>query len=254
MRSSDINDIKQEIDKINKEKIPIKESTANIGATPQENPKKHWRIRRNPNWRQKEPKTAEPPVAIKLPSKQELPPEKPDVVEEQKENPMITTHCPESISEDMLPQVKKNPEDYVEINMIKKTRVVDAYYIPAEKKVFHYKKKEYHVKEDSIYLLPTKTGMFMPTCYYHEDKNEPTGFKQTNKGITGKALSLLYMEQLYTSLLYSEDLKYNFFIVILSIASLIAFGIGCYFVFFHGGGLFAPAPPPVLPPGPVIGG
>jgi len=172
----------------------------------------------------------------------------PDVSEEQKEMPMTTQYCPESVKEEGLPDVKKTPEDYVEINLIKKTRVVDAFYIKAEKKIFHYKKKEYQVNEESIYLLPTKTGMFMPTCYYHEGKAEPTGFKQTNKGITGKALSLLYMEQLYTSLLYSEDLKYNFFIVILSIASLIAYGIGCYFVFFHNGGMFVPAP--TTPPAP----
>jgi len=52
-----------------------------------------------------------------------------------------------------------------------------------------------------------------------------------NKGITGKALSLLYMEQLYTSLLYSEDIKYNLFIVILSIACLVCYAVGCYFLF-----------------------
>lgn len=228
---------------------PLKEIPPEIKALlpeqePEKKERKHFRIRIRKKRRPDK-------VIIEKLKKSEPEPEpepepeiyEPDVSTEQKELPMTTIYCPESIKENELSNVKRNPENYVEINMIKKTRVVDAYYIKAEQKKFHYKNKEYQVKEDSIYLLPTKTGMFMPTCYYHEGSNEPTGFKQTNKGITGKALSLLYMEQLYTSLLYSEDLKYNFFIVILSIASLIAYGIGCYFVFFHNGGMFSqPAP------------
>jgi hypothetical protein len=167
----------------------------------------------------------------------------PDTIEEQREKPMTTAYCPESIPEEKMSDVRKNPEDYIEINMIKRSRVVDAFYIPVEKRKFTYKKKEFSVLDSSIYLLPTKAGVFMPTCYYHESKTEPTGFKQTNKGITGKALSLLYMEQLYTSLLYAEDNKYNIFIVILSIITLIAYGIGCYFVFAHNGGILPPASP-----------
>jgi len=168
-------------------------------------------------------------------------PDQPDVVEEQVEKPQTTKHCPESIKEDGLKEVRRNPEYYIEINMVTKSRVVDTFYIPSEKKKFHYKTKEYQVDEETIYLLPTKLGLFMPTCHYKEGSYKPQGFKQTNKGITGKALSLLYMEQLYTSLLYNEDVKYNFFIVILSIVSLVAYGIGLYFLFFHSGGLLAPA-------------
>lgn len=166
-----------------------------------------------------------------------------DIVEEQVDRPMVTRHCPESVKEDDLTLVKKEPEQYIEINVIEVSRVVDAFYIPANRKTFHYKKKEYKVSEEAVYLLPTKSGAFMPTCYYREGNVNPTGFKNTNKGITGKAMSLLYMEQLYTSLLYSEDQKYNLFIVILSIAILIAYGIGMYFTFMHGGGIFKPPEP-----------
>lgn len=176
-------------------------------------------------------------------------PDEPDVTEEQVEKPQTTKHCPESIKEDGLSEVKKNPEYYIEINMVTKSRVVDTFYIPTERKKFHYKSKEYRVDEEAIYLLPTRLGLFMPTCHYKEGVYTPRGFRQTNKGITGKALSLLYMEQLYTSLLYSEDMKYNFFIVILSIAILIAYGVGCYFLFVHNGGALPqniPAPPALL--------
>lgn len=166
-----------------------------------------------------------------------------DVVTEQIEKPQTTVHSPESIKVDGVKEVKRNPEHYIEINMVTHSRVVDTFYIPADLKKFHYKTKEYQVNEDAIYLLPTRIGLFMPTCHYKEGVFKPWGFKQMNKGITGKALSLLYMEQLYTSLLYSEDLKYNLFIVILSIAILVAYGIGCYFLFVHGGGLFAPNQP-----------
>ena len=171
--------------------------------------------------------------------------DEPDVVEAQVEKPQTTIHCPESIKEDGLKEVRRNPEYYIEINMVTTSRVVDTFYIPAETRRFHYKTSEYKVDEENIYLLPTRLGLFMPTTYYKEGTLNPRGFKQTNKGITGKALSLLYMEQLYTSLLYSEDVKYNLFIVILSIASLIAYGVGCYFLFFHNGGLLQggqPAP------------
>jgi hypothetical protein len=171
----------------------------------------------------------------------------PEVVSEQVEKPQTTKHCPESVKEDGLREVKKNPEYYIEINMVTKNRVVDTFFIPAEKKKIHYKTKEYVINEEAIYLLPTKLGLFMPTCYYKEGTYEPRGFKQMNKGITGKALSLLYMEQLYTSLLYSDDVKYNFFIVILSIAILICYGVGCYFLFINNGGLLPKEAVP-LPP------
>jgi hypothetical protein len=165
----------------------------------------------------------------------------PDVIEEQTEPDYTTLHCPQS--EKDLKKVSKNPENYLEINIVKKSRVVDTFPIPVDLKSFTYKKKKYDVDEDCIYLLPTKNNLLIPTSFYHENKNKPTGFKNTNKGITGKALSLLYMEQLYTSLLYAEDNKYNLFIVILLIACLIAFGVGCYFVFTGGGAGSTPLNP-----------
>ena len=93
--------------------------------------------------------------------------------------------------------------------------------------------------------MPTKSGLLMPSSYYREGTVKPALFLNTNKGITGRALSLLYREQLYRQILYAEDPKYNLFIVILLIAILICYGIGAYFVFFHNGGMF-PAKIPLI--------
>lgn len=168
---------------------------------------------------------------------------------EQHDTPLTTRNCPESIKSSELRDVMRYPERYIEINLVRQSRVVDSFYLKSDATKFTYLTQKYNIKDESIYLLPTKTGMFMPTCYYREKNSEPRGFKQLNKGITGKAMSLLYMEQLYVSLLYSEETKWNLFIVILSIATLIAYAIGCYFVFFHNGGILAPpenTPAPVL--------
>jgi hypothetical protein len=226
-----------------KKKMQFKKEQSSAPPPPAPRRRLRFRLRRSKAElmqlrRMKAARKAEQKFEFVVPEAHE--PDQPDVVEEQVEKPQTTKHSPESIKEDGLKEVKRNPEYYIEINMVTKSRVVDTFYIPSERKTFHYKKKEYKVDEEAIYLLPTKLGLFMPTCHYKEGTYEPKGFRQTNRGITGKALSLLYMEQLYTSLLYSEDIKYNLFIVILSIAILIAYGIGCYFLFFHSGGLLAP--------------
>jgi len=174
----------------------------------------------------------------------------PDVVEEQIEDqPYQTDYCPEAMKDVKL--IRKNPENYLEINVVKKSRVVDVFCIPVEKKSFHYKKLKYEVKEDGIYLMPTKTGLLMPSSYYREGNPKPAIFQNTNKGITGRALTLLYKEELYRQILFAEDPKYNIFIVILLIAILICFGIGAYFVFVHGGGIITPPSGGGVPVGPA---
>jgi len=174
--------------------------------------------------------------------------DKPDIAAEQEPGSYyMTEFCPEAVSDMKL--IKKSPENYLEINIVKRSRVVDTFAVSIDRKSLTYKDKKYNITEKYIYLLPTKAGYLMPTSFYKEDREEPVGFLNTNKGITGKALSLLYSEQLYATLLFSEDEKYNLFIVILLIGCLIAFAVGCYFVFFHEGGLFGPAYPiyPYIP-------
>ena len=173
--------------------------------------------------------------------------EAPELIVEQLEPDYTTSYSKDA--EIDLKKVQRNPELYIEINMVRKSRLVDAFYIFAEKKTFLYKKKEYNIKEDGIYLLPKKKGSyFMPTSFYREGKNDPVSFKQLNKGITGKALSLLYSENLYANLLFDNDeQKYNFFIVILLIGILVCWGVMYWMLFIRHGA----TPPPdggVAPP------
>lgn len=157
-----------------------------------------------------------------------------DTIQEQIEAPMTTIHCPQSVKENNLKEVKRHPEQYIEINIIKKIRVVDTFYIDATNKVFQYKERNHEIVEENIYLLPTKSGFFIPTIFYYEDNIKPTSFKQLNEGITSKALSLLYDEDLYIDLFSGDESKYNLFVVIFSIITLASFGIGCYFLFTGG--------------------
>jgi len=131
----------------------------------------------------------------------------------------------------------------MEVNIIRHDRTVDNFYIPANSNKFNYDNKEYIIESESILIVPLKSGLIMPSCFFiqqkettKKDKNKnkfklPLKFLNLNKGITGKAMSLLYKEKLYLQLFYPEVGKYNFFVVILSIATLIVFAIGMYFLY-----------------------
>lgn len=154
-----------------------------------------------------------------------------ETIQDQTEAPNTSIYCPEGIKEEGLKDINKHPEMYIEINMVKKIRIVDNFFIKADTKNFHYKDKEYTIDEERVYLLPTKSGYIMPTAFYFEEKIKPTSFKQLNKGITGKALSLLYDENLYIDLFSVDESKYNFVIVILLIIGLCAYAGGMYVYF-----------------------
>lgn len=172
--------------------------------------------------------------------KKVYPPNKPneviDTIQEQIEKPMTTIYCPESVTAEKLKQVAKNPRNYIEINIIKKIRVVDSFYIPSNLKEFKYKNEPYNIDEGKIYLLPTKSDYLMPTSFYYEGDilHNPIDFKNLNQGITGKELSLLYDEELFKGLFPFNETKYNLFIVILSIFSLGSYWIGIYMLFAMG--------------------
>lgn len=152
------------------------------------------------------------------------------LIQEQVEKPMTSESCPESIGFDELKDIDKHPERYIEINFIKRARMVDSFYISSGLQSFHYNNVVYEIGEDTVYILPTKKEYFMPTCFYKEGNSKPVDFKNLNKGITGKALSLLYDKNLYTDLFSGEISKYNIFIVILLICSVGCFLVGLYFV------------------------
>jgi len=154
-----------------------------------------------------------------------------ETIQDQTEAPNTSIYCKESIKKEGLKDINKHPEMYIEINMVKKIRIVDNFFIKADTKTFEYKEKKYTINEERIYLLPTKSGYVMPTAFYFEGKDEPTSFKQLNTGITGKALSLLYDENLYIDLFSVDVSKYNFIIVILLIIGLCAYAGGMYVYF-----------------------
>ena len=155
----------------------------------------------------------------------------PDAIQEQREKPFTSIHCPESIKAKDISKVKKNTDKYIEVNMINKNRMVDNFYIPCDITSFKYRKNDYDIDEKRLYLLPSKSGFLMLTSFYKEGEKDARNFKKTNKGITSKALTLLYNERLYLYLLSSDEKRYNIFIAVFSIAILICYGVGVYFVF-----------------------
>ena len=183
------------------------------------------------------PKKEEEVKEVKVEVKQEKEEDEPilDTIQEQIESPMTTIHSPESVKEGELKLINKNPENYIEINFIKKIRIVDSFYIHSNIKRFNYGKVVYNIVEENIYILPTKKGYFIPTCFYKEDKPDPIDYINKNEGITGKALSLLYDVKLYIDLFAGEEGKYNLFVVVMLIISISSFIIGLYFVL--GGGV-----------------
>lgn len=156
-----------------------------------------------------------------------------DIIREMTETPDTSVNCPESLNDKQLKQVRHNPHLYIEINIITKSRVVDDFFIPADLKVFHYKTLKYNIDQDMIYLLPTKQKFFTPTCFYIEGDPQPKSFKKTNKGITGKALSLLYDDNLYTDLFSEDQNRYNLFIALFLLISVILLVVGIYLTFFY---------------------
>lgn len=158
----------------------------------------------------------------------------PEIVQEITEKPATTNFCPESLNKKELKDVNRNPEHYIEVNMITKSTLVDNFYIRITCRKFTYKNKKYIIDEKKIYLLPSKSGVFILTCFYYEGKDKPRSFKQKNKGITSKALTILYDEKLYADLFPIDDTKYNFFIVFFSIVLLIMHGINLYLLYRGG--------------------
>lgn len=160
---------------------------------------------------------------------------------------LTTPHCKESMRKEELKDVFLRPEYYLKVNMVRGSRMIDTFFIPSGTATFGYGKKSYQVREQDIFLLPHRGEQFIPTAFFREGEGKPKSFLMENKGITGKALTLLYTKQLYRNLIYEDDLKYNFFIVILQIVGLVLYGIGLYLLFFHNGNGDVTVTQPVVP-------
>lgn len=146
-----------------------------------------------------------------------------DMLEKERMNIEENPLCKESV--DAI-EVMKHPQDFIEVNIVKRKRYVVSFYVSSELPSFTYDKKKYVIREKGVYLLPRQHvnhSFFVPCSFYYEGKNEPINFKQMNRGITGKALTLLYKNGLYETLLKKQEKNYNLFIVILLIIQLILF-------------------------------
>jgi len=120
-------------------------------------------------------------------------------------------------------KVKEHPEKYLEINMINKNRVVETFYIYAEESSFTHgtkDKTQYKIEQKAIYQFPKKNTL-IPTAFYKEGNDTPIMFQDENKGITCRALSLLYDISLYRVWMKPELKNYNIILIILIMINLI---------------------------------
>lgn len=130
-----------------------------------------------------------------------------------------------------IDDIKKNPEKYIEINMIGENRMVTNFFIYSHKNTFKHKNKTYKINPKYTYLIPTSKGYFIPSAFYKEGQQKPRKFNNKNKGIPCNALTLLWDIRLYKLLVKPEDKQLNFILIILSILILIFSGITAYFYF-----------------------
>lgn len=133
--------------------------------------------------------------------------------------------------------IKASPEKYIEINMIRKDRLVDNFFIFADKDSFIYEKDKkkviYKVDPEYVYLIPTTKGYFLPSAFYKQGKLKPRKFTYNNKGIPCNAFTLLYDLRLYKLIVQPEVKNLNFILIVFSLIILIMYGITTY---FHLGG------------------
>lgn len=137
--------------------------------------------------------------------------------------------------EKMKEDITKNPEKYLEINIIKvdKFRMVETIYKYVKDESFKYDEKDYNIDSKCIFLTPYKKS-FIPTSFYIEGHKEPLEFVNENKHIPCNALSLLWKYKLYKVLMQLEEKNINFILIVLLIASMVMYGVGLYFK--YGGG------------------
>lgn len=129
--------------------------------------------------------------------------------------------------------IKNNPDKYIEINMIRKNRIVDTFYKYTDETSFKYKGKKFTIDSDYMLLIPKK-DYFIPTLFYLQSKTKPLDFENHNKGIPSKILTLLYDLRLYKMLIKIEQQKINLFIVILDFIILCILG-GVTYLLYNGG-------------------
>lgn len=130
------------------------------------------------------------------------------------------------------------PEKYLEINIIHKDnfRLVETVYAFVKDKEFEHGGKKYNIDSKAIFIIPSKKS-FVQTSYYIEGNPKPILFDEKNKGIPCNALSLLWNYKLYSILMDIDKKELNWILIILLIASLVAYAFGLYY-HYTGGNLW----------------
>lgn len=123
--------------------------------------------------------------------------------------------------------IKENPENYMQVNIIKKNDMIETFYKYLEKKTFTYWGKEYQLESEGIILLPRK-GYFIPAIFFREGHKNPIIFVNKNKGIPSRAMTLLYDLRLYRALIKLEEKNINIILIILNIVTLILLSVVIY--------------------------
>lgn len=123
-----------------------------------------------------------------------------------------------------MEDIQENPENFLEINIIRDTKIIETIYIYAKDKKFTYDDKEYDVDHDRNLHNP-KGNYVIPTAFYKEGEPIPIDFKNMNKGIPSKVLSLLYDTRLYRILIQPETGNLNWILIIVTIIQIVMMGI-----------------------------
>lgn len=123
--------------------------------------------------------------------------------------------------------IKENPENYMQVNIIKKNKMIETFYKYINKKTFTYWSKDYDIDSKGIILLPRK-GYFIPAIFFREGHKNPVIFDNKNKGIPSRAMTLLYDLRLYRALIKLEEKNINIILIILNIVTLILLSVVIY--------------------------
>lgn len=142
------------------------------------------------------------------------------------EKTMKNKETPEGIKiEDLtMEDIQENPENFLEINIIRDTKIIETTYIYAKEKKFKYKDNEYNVNHDRNLHNP-KGNYVIPTAFYKEGEPDPISFKNLNRGIPSKVLTLLYDTRLYRILIQPETGNLNWVLIIVTIIQIAMMGI-----------------------------
>jgi len=141
---------------------------------------------------------------------------------------MKNNTLPDGITQEMI---DKNPHLYAEINIVeKKTGMIRSFITYAKDQRFTYENFNYELQPEGMNLIPIKNS-FCPLYVFLEKHKNPVDFKNKNKHVPGRVLSLLYDLDTYRILIQMEFKKLNMILVILGIVSIIVLAVYGYINF-----------------------